>query len=170
MRIIVTIWLLGSFGFACQESPKFKEDTDNLILEIYNFEKFDLQSNTYYLDYGSLRDTIQNVLNKEEISKIIDSFNKNKIGEFDKDETFFTGYATMPPQNIKIRYLRNNIKLSSLLINDEFDGSGSPKNKKVRLFKDDILRVLNNNKKIMQIEQKIEEYNEQNYPNIPLLF
>jgi len=116
-----------------------------------------------------LKDTVNYVFSEKEILAIIQSFDRNEIIKLKGKNDYFSGFVTQPVLNLSIKYRQNDQVNSTLFINDEFNGGNTKSDQLVKSFHDDFLSIFKNNVHVKVTKKKIEKYNEENFPDIPLV-
>lgn len=136
--IVITITLL--FGWTCTDQGRFRNGKDNLVFEKKTTMRVDMDSNQILLKIPSKEiKKLREVFSGEERARIIQAFNKHKIGKLEGRQFYDNSkFYQLPSTNFTIHYYANGKRKSELVVNEYFDGGITEERIRVKNFYDEI--------------------------------
>lgn len=159
IRILIIAFMFGS----CSKKEEFNIDKHKIVFVYTKWINIDLQTGNLKIDYLGLKYKSKITFSNSEKLKIIESFNKYRIGEKMNEVWCMDENSFMPPFNDEILiYVSDKIQ-SKLIINSNYDIDDFQfHNQEYRIvsFRNDIKKVLEKNsdfKRALDILHKFQK-------------
>ncbi len=159
-KVILLVFLI--LAIACKHHERYQKENYQLLFYYNPWTEIDLNTKVVKVKFDQLdyKDTLK--ISKKDLEIVYESFYKNEINKIRKEVSIYNDKIKISPTSeFRIKVIRHSKLQSEIIIDDNYQNSSSSTlNQKYRIvcFRNDVLRILENNKQINKAVKILLDY------------